>query len=304
MTIPAIAVSCPSLANNAQLTFGMQIIYVILLASVKASMLFFFIRVFPTPFMQTASKIALAFLGFWTISYLGACIFLCHPVSAQWTGLGTCGKYIPMIQSLIATNAVADLIIMALPMHSIWSLNTRRSEKLGITACFLLGLAYGFLSLISQESQLTKISSCFICAIFRLIYISTVDMTSDITGTMPSTIFLFILEPNLAILCVSIPMLRPFYRMYKKRMGGSRLEEYSHDRTDAYGSQSRSGQSSKMDTGSCPENVSTWEMDNYSSREHARNDVAISRDGDESGSENNLTTGQHKVGTKWSVSRL
>lgn len=65
------------------------------------------------------------------------------------------------------------------------------------------------------------------CAVFRLIYISTVDLTLNITGTMPTTIFLFTLEPNLAILCVSIPMLRPFYRVYRKRMGGSRIEEYS-----------------------------------------------------------------------------
>lgn len=55
--------------------------------------------------------------------------------------MGKCGAYIPMIQSLIATNAIGDLIIMALPMQSIWSLHTRRAEKIGITSCFALGLA-------------------------------------------------------------------------------------------------------------------------------------------------------------------
>lgn len=122
----------------------MQIVYVILLASVKGSMLFFFIRVFPTNFMQKASKIALAFVGTWVIVYLCACIFICNPVEAQWTGMGKCGNYIHMIQSLIATNAIGDLVIMALPMRSIWSLHTRRAEKIGITSSFALGLAYDY----------------------------------------------------------------------------------------------------------------------------------------------------------------
>ncbi|CAM1502600.1 Fc.00g073760.m01.CDS01 [Cosmosporella sp. VM-42] len=285
---PELAVNIPFIL---ELTFSMQIVYVTLLSSVKASMLCFFIRVFPTPFMQNASKIGLGFLALWMISYLGACILLCQPVSAQWTGLGTCGNYIPMIQSLIATNAAGDLIIMALPMHSIWSLQTRRSEKIGITVCFALGLA------------------CVVCAVFRLIYISTVDMNSNITGTMPTTIFLFILEPNLAILCVSIPMLRPFYAKYKKRIGGSRLQDYSDDRTGEYGNHSQSGKGSKAGTASRPENPATWEMEDYYPPGKTRHDARVNRYGDESGSEKNLTASspqlreEIKVETKWTVTR-
>jgi hypothetical protein len=119
----------------------MQAIYVTLLAAVKASMLSFYIRVFPTSFMQKSSKAALVFVALWLISYLCACIFICHPVSAQWEAPLQCGNYIAMIQSLIATNAIGDLIIMALPMQSVWSLKTRRAEKIGITSCFALGLA-------------------------------------------------------------------------------------------------------------------------------------------------------------------
>ncbi|KAM5344206.1 hypothetical protein ACJ41O_012743 [Fusarium nematophilum] len=272
-----------------KLTFGMQIVYVTLLASVKASMLCFFIRVFPTPFMQKASKAALVFVAMWLIAYLGSCIFLCQPVSAQWTGQGKCGAYIPMIQSLIATNAIGDLIIMAMPMHSIWNLQTRRADKIGITSCFALGLA------------------CVVCAVFRLIYISTVDLNTNVTGTMPTTIFLFILEPNLAILCVSIPMLRPFYAIYKKRMGGSRLAEYSDERSATYKDNSRSG-NSKSGTGIRPENLSAWEMDDYRPADKVQHDYAVTGFPDESGSEKNLTAvpsrGQRdeiKIETKWAV---
>ncbi|KAF5567050.1 integral membrane protein [Fusarium napiforme] len=285
----------PELAANIpfilKLTFCMQAIYVTLLASVKASMLAFFIRVFPTSFMQKSSKVALVFVGMWLIAYLCSCVFLCNPVSAQWTGLGKCGAYIPMIQSLIATNAVGDLIIMALPMHSVWNLKTRRAEKIGITSCFALGLA------------------CVVCAVFRLIYISTVDLNNNVTGTMPTTIFLFILEPNLAILCVSIPMLRPFYAKYKKRMGGSRLDEYSTERSTGFRDASRSGAASTQPEISRDPNLSTWEMDDYRpTNDKLQHGYAVAGFPDESGSEKNLTVGSSEmknneisVETRWTV---
>ncbi|PCD34196.1 hypothetical protein FGRA07_08514 [Fusarium graminearum] len=275
-----------------KLTFCMQVIYVTLLAAVKASMLSFFIRVFPTPFMQKASKVALGFVAMWLIAFLGSCIFLCIPVQNQWENPGMCqGAYMPMIQSLITTNAVGDLIIMALPMHSVWGLKTRRAEKIGITSCFALGLA------------------CVVCAVFRLIYISTVDLNTNITGTMPTTVFLFILEPNLAILCVSIPMLRPFYAKYKKRMGGSRLDEYSNSRSTGFRDMSRTGASSAA----APEavrdpNLSTWEMDEYRPQDKIQHGYSVSGFPDESGSEKNLTVGSSEapkgeisVETKWTV---
>ncbi|KAL6351903.1 hypothetical protein LRP88_14715 [Fusarium phalaenopsidis] len=283
----------PELAANIpfilKLTFSMQIVYVTLLASVKSSMLCFFIRVFPTPFMQKASRVALVFVFMWMVSYLASCIFLCSPVSAQWTGQGKCGAYIPMIQSLIATNAIGDLIIMAMPMHSIWNLQTRRADKIGITSCFALGLA------------------CVVCAVFRLIYISTVDLNSNVTGTMPTTIFLFILEPNLAILCVSIPMLRPFYAKYKKRMGGSRLTEYSDERSTGYRGQSRTG-GSKSGTVVRDPNLSQWEMEDYRPAEGIQRDYTVNGFPDEAGSEKNLTASSSqgrndeiKVETRWTV---
>lgn len=124
-----------------QVSFGMQPVYITLLALCKASMLCFFLRIFPTRFMQWSSKIALGFVIAWNIACVFASIFLCNPVSAQWTGQGKCGAYIPFIQSLIATNAVGDIIIMALPMHSLWNLQKRTVEKLAIMSCFGLGTA-------------------------------------------------------------------------------------------------------------------------------------------------------------------
>ncbi|KAI9056066.1 hypothetical protein LZ554_000996 [Drepanopeziza brunnea f. sp. 'monogermtubi'] len=272
----------PELASNIpyilELTFIMQTLYVTLLASVKASMLFFFLRIFPSAFMKRASYTLLGAVFLWWVSYLSACIFLCNPVSAQWTSQGKCGLYLPMIQSLIATNAVGDLVIMAVPMKSIWKLQTRRTDKIGIISCFSLCLA------------------CVVCAVFRLIYISTVDLNGNITGTMPTTIFLFVLEPNLAILCVSIPMLRPFYAKYRRRMGGtSRLDDSSQKNSSAGVGHSKyagraglggKGKNTPADAGT----LSSWEMEDYYGGGHKNETVATAYGGDDgSGSEKNLT---------------
>ncbi|KAG9254359.1 uncharacterized protein F5Z01DRAFT_622403 [Emericellopsis atlantica] len=284
----------PELAMNIpfilQLVFGMQLGYTLLLAATKASMLFFYLRVFVNPWVQRASQITLGVIALWTIAYLCACIFLCKPVSAQWTGAGTCGEYIPMIQSLIGTNALGDVVIMLLPMHSVWNLKMRKTDKLGITASFGLGIA------------------CVVCAIFRLVYLSTVDLTNNVTGTMPPTVFLFTLEPNLAILCISIPMLRPFYVLYRKHMGGSRLKE-SEDRTSGFRSHANE-LSGSGNMGSMARGNDGWEMGNYYPRSKGAHRNSVSAvDNDGSDSEKNLTASPPKnngdifVKTDWVVSR-
>ena len=162
--------------------------------------------------------------------------------------------------------------------------------------------------------------SCVVCAVFRLVYISSVDLNTNITGTMPTTIFLFILEPNLAILCVSIPMLRPFYVLYRKRVGGSRLDE-TDDRPTGFRDEPSSGFSasqqhsrgtgSRANKGIATENLSTWEMDEYyPPGKEPRHDAMVTSGGDESGSEKNLTYHAAKVPkeeirveTQWTVDR-
>ncbi|CAG9948438.1 unnamed protein product [Clonostachys rosea f. rosea IK726] len=263
-----------------QVSFGMQPVYITLLALCKASMLCFYLRIFPTQFMKYASIICLVLVGLWNIACVFASIFLCKPISAQWTGQGVCGAYIPFIQSVIATNAAGDLVVMALPMRSLWHLQKRKTEKLAIMACFSLATAV------------------VVCAIFRIIYISTVDLAMNVTGTMPTTILLFILEPNLAILCVSIPMLRPFFAKFRKG-GGSSTERSGYP--SALGS--GTGNSKK---GPRSKDLSTWEMGTYGHAVKGSHDANVSRADDESGSERRLTTtsimqDEIRVQTDWSV---
>ncbi|KAI6370039.1 hypothetical protein MCOR03_009533 [Pyricularia oryzae] len=277
-----------------QLTFGMQLVYVTLLALTKASMLCFFLRVFSTPWMKRASIITLAVIAVWWVSYVCACIFICDPVSGQWTGVGKCGQYITMIQSLIATNAIGDVVIMMMPMKQIWSLKMRKTDKVGVSASFLLGTA------------------CVVIAIFRLIYISTVDLNSNVTGTMSTTILLFTLEPNLAILCISIPMLRPFYVLYKKRVGSSRLTEDKSGYNNGPSGNGYAKDVSNISSNGIPSRsahgtgapTTNWELDDYKT-----NKVTVTTTGDGASIDKPSVRpsgplGDIRVDTEWQVSRV
>lgn len=178
----------------------------------------------------------------------------------------------------------------------------------------------------SQEvgcNRLTRLHSVVVAATCRLIYISTVLRNENITATLATIMFLLTLEPNLAILCVSIPMLRPLYAMYRKRSGGSRLKETDEGGKSKYAkSKSRSGGRSGLGTTASRNNVetnATWEMEDFYRPDVITHDTTVtgpgegeSTPGDESGSEKNLTTstsepqnarGAIRVDTVWTMTR-
>lgn len=126
---------------------------------------------------------------------------------------------------------------------------------------------------------------------------------------MSTTVFLFILEPNLAILCVSIPMLRPLYTRYRKRIGGSRLQEnsdYGNNRSNGYNKSmpvSAAGQLSNARADNIKiGNLSQWEMDEmeFEAGEGHHHDVKVSRGAD---IEHSKESAAIEVQTTWTVTR-
>lgn len=85
----------------------------------------------------------------WAISFNFIFIFLCNPISQQWTTnrIGKCLDQILALKCLIMTNLVTDLMIFVLPIRAVWALQMRKTEKLAVMACFGLGLACCVISL-------------------------------------------------------------------------------------------------------------------------------------------------------------
>ncbi|KAH7322422.1 hypothetical protein B0I35DRAFT_182640 [Stachybotrys elegans] len=172
---------------------------------IKLSILVFYLRVFRYHISRIFILATIALCVAWFIAYFLWNLLVCSPVQAQWKpnllmlGQGRCSNMKALYSSGIITNMVTDLFILAIPLKTIWGMQMRLSEKLGLLASFSL------------------LGAVFIVASIRVYYVTTVDLQNNLTRTMPTTILLTVLEPNFAILCVSIPMLRPIYRYYRSQ---------------------------------------------------------------------------------------
>lgn len=126
-----------------QITMAFQLLYLNSLGVIKLSVLSFYLRVFVSKGVRVVIKITMGAVVLWAVVHGLGMVFICSPVSYQWdmTHKGTCGNKIALYASLIITNIVTDIFIMALPVYTIWHLQMRASEKLGLAACFTLGTA-------------------------------------------------------------------------------------------------------------------------------------------------------------------
>ncbi|CAG9998454.1 unnamed protein product [Clonostachys byssicola] len=249
-----------------RLSFAFQLIVLYAACFSKLSVLFFYTRVFQVKGLMMASHLTQALIGSWTLAFTMAIVFSCTPVYAQWDmvaqATATCINQVRMFLGLIISNAALDLLIMAIPIRSILQLQMRLTDKIGVLTCILLGLI------------------AVIAAVARGAYTASVDFT-NITGTMPVSVFLSTLEPILSIICISLPPLRPLWRRYRgdpsSGAGTMELSEYSHH-SSSRGMHRSKGIRVTKDTSI-----------NYRSKETEHGDQT-GLHFDESGSERNLTT--------------
>ncbi|CAH0050635.1 unnamed protein product [Clonostachys solani] len=281
----------PELAANIthmlKIIFVQQIVYLFALGAIKLSILFFYLRIFGSAGRTRLLIIAtMGLSAVWMVSFIFAASFLCKPVKKQWIPLtpGECGDQLAMDESMVITNIITDLVIIVLPMYTIWNLKLRVAERLGLMMAFSLGLAV------------------VVAGIFRIVYIKGADLTNNLTGTLAISIFISQIEPLLGIICVSIPMLAPIYKRYRHPNSSARYY-YEQQHPNSGGPSGRQVGASAGGS----RNTRHWEMNNMKiETAAARNDdEAKSLDG--AGSDKNLTTAAAphgiRVETRYSVSR-
>lgn len=134
-----------NLSTFMKVVLSFQLLYMSSLTLVKCSVLVFYKRIFVGEGMQKLSTITIIFVVAWCIGHSLAMVFICHPTAFWWDMTipgGYCLDQLPIYVSLIITNIFTDLVIMGLPMVTIWELKMKTTEKLALTAAFALGIAY------------------------------------------------------------------------------------------------------------------------------------------------------------------
>ena len=119
------------------------ITYAMTIGSARLSILLLYRRIFDTPGFRVAILCAAAVCGCWLIAAIFAGIFQCHPIGAAFNpdDLFTekCFNMQAYYHGVIASNLIVDVIVLSLPVSMVWQLKLRVSQKLGLSALFLLG---------------------------------------------------------------------------------------------------------------------------------------------------------------------
>ncbi|KKF95456.1 hypothetical protein CFO_g2186 [Ceratocystis platani] len=160
---------------------------------IKLSALFFYLRVFVNRSLKFATKATIWFVLLWSIGNILQVFLICRPFKAAIdpNTPGTCGSQKASFIAIGCFNAVTDLMILVLPIHTVWSLKARLGMKVALTAVLTIGLLVTVVS------------------VWRLVALTKLRIHTNLTGTMVYASFLSATEPLLGILCISLPMLRP-----------------------------------------------------------------------------------------------
>ncbi|KAI1435829.1 hypothetical protein GGR50DRAFT_702360 [Xylaria sp. CBS 124048] len=141
----------------------------------------------PTTFRQTCICLITVVL-LWSTANLLQELTVCglnKPmcINQRYTDLGMC-----------VFNAVGDLVILLVPLWPIWRLQMKTSSKVSLSLVFMLGIVTIFVAFLRFEA------------------IAVTAYGGDYNDTAMQSANYAILEPNLAILCISLPMLQPLLR--------------------------------------------------------------------------------------------
>lgn len=111
---------------------------------IKLSLLAFYWRVFPTPFMQRGIyALSAACLG-WLVAIFVVNCLQCRPLSYTWEqtvspGTGTCIDLILYFVGNSIANSLIDILTLVLPIRETMKLQVSSSKRVGICCVFGLG---------------------------------------------------------------------------------------------------------------------------------------------------------------------
>lgn len=118
--------------------------YAIGVGAIKSSIVYFYIRIFFTvnrP-MRLASYAVIAFIWGWVIMSVLVAFLSCTPFEFTWNPTipgGHCDNEVGSFVAEATLDLIADLMVLALPMRSIWKLHINTGKKVSLFVVFGLG---------------------------------------------------------------------------------------------------------------------------------------------------------------------
>ncbi|KAK6352870.1 hypothetical protein TWF696_004870 [Orbilia brochopaga] len=193
-------------------SFATQLTFTWSVGLTKFSILLFYLRFCTTRSFKISIYASMIFMSAWLITWTFLVIFQCVPVSAYWR-LPRAGDRCITLQNELhllhgTTNLVTDVLVLLLPIPSLWTLQMPLRQKLTLVGVFTLGIVAP------------------LSAILRLIYIQKATISWDASWWCMELWVYTSLETHVAIVCASIPSLKPLAIQIFPRFGSTR--GYTH----------------------------------------------------------------------------
>ncbi|KAL4916725.1 hypothetical protein BDW62DRAFT_202386 [Aspergillus aurantiobrunneus] len=176
-----------------KLIIPLQFLWVLSLSCTKISILFLYLRIFPVRWVVWSSWATITVIVAWAIATILAGCLICRPFAFNWDKTiagGSCGNQVTSFTVTGVINLLTDVVVLVLPMPSLSRLQMATYKKVTLIAVFGLGLV-----------------TCIISAL-RIHTLSSMNF-NDITSTIPPANIFSGIEPCLAVILASVPMMRP-----------------------------------------------------------------------------------------------
>lgn len=122
-----------------------EVIYSVVLLTVKISICFLYVRLFPDPTFRRVCFGTQAVQVVMLIAFMTFDLTECRPLSAFWTDwdrvrTGQCWNINAFAWAHAGINIALDLWLLALPASQVWSLNMKWKRKLRVLSMFGFGI--------------------------------------------------------------------------------------------------------------------------------------------------------------------
>lgn len=136
--------TCADVDQHGQIIIAFQVLYCLSVATVKSSIVFFYIRIFAVnrTYRMVAYCVA-AFIAAWAVMSVLVAFLSCTPLRFAWDPTipgGSCDNQVGSFVAEAVLDVVADLMVLALPLRPIWKLQVNRSKKVVLFVIFGLGV--------------------------------------------------------------------------------------------------------------------------------------------------------------------
>ncbi|KAK2615715.1 hypothetical protein N8I77_002450 [Diaporthe amygdali] len=190
------------LGHTLKLLYASQMVYATSIMTAKLSILALYWRLFPTLFMKRGCIVLAVMTAMWWIAGVLVDIFQCTPVSrALGPSIPTegCISQDAYCFGMIIPNILIDMAILCLPTFEVSKLHLPRSQKCALASVFLLGAAV--------------MSASGIRLHYHLLLVTGGEDKFDFTLGLFKPQLWMTLEPDMAIICACLPVMRPLVTM-------------------------------------------------------------------------------------------